>query len=92
VYITKTYINNQIYDSISNVGYNPTVGNSVRNIETYIFDFDGDLYGIEIKIEFLEFIREEKKFQSVEELRKRVIRDIDTARKYFLNMNIYKPV
>jgi riboflavin kinase/FMN adenylyltransferase len=92
VYITKTYINGQIYDSISNVGYNPTVGNSVRNIETYIFDFDGDLYGIEIKIEFLEFIREEKKFQSVEELRKRVIRDIDTAKKYFLNMNIYKPV
>lgn len=84
VYITNTYISEKIYHSISNVGYNPTVGSIKRNIETYIFDFDGDLYEKEIKIEFLEFIREEKKFESVEELKKRVNKDINSAREYFL--------
>lgn len=83
VYITNTYIEGKAYNSISNVGYNPTVGNDKRNIETYILDFDDNLYGKEIKIEFLEFIREEKKFESVDELKKRVDRDINTARKYF---------
>lgn len=83
VYITNTYISGKIYHSVSNVGYNPTVGNNVRNIETYILDFDDDLYGKEIKIEFIEFVREEKRFESVEELKKRVIKDINSARKYF---------
>lgn len=92
VYITNIYIDGEVYHSVSNVGYNPTVGNNKRNIETFIFDFDEDLYEKEIKVEFLEFVREEKKFQSVEELKKRVMKDIDRAHKYFLNMNIYKLV
>ena len=92
VYITNTYIEGEVYHSVSNVGYNPTVGNNKRNIETYIFDFNDDIYEKEIKVEFLEFIREEKKFQSVEELRERVIKDIDTAHEYFFNMNVYKLV
>lgn len=92
VYITNTYIEGKVYNSVSNVGYNPTVENNKRNIETFIFDFDGDLYGKEIKIEFLEFIREEKRFPSVEELKIRVNKDIDVAKKYFLNMNVYKLV
>ncbi|MDF2672003.1 MAG: bifunctional riboflavin kinase/FAD synthetase [Clostridiales bacterium] len=92
VYITNTYIDGEVYHSVSNVGYNPTVGNDKRNIETYVFDFDDNLYEKEIKVEFLEFVREEKKFQSVDELKKRVIKDIDSAHEYFLNMNIYKLV
>lgn len=83
VYITKTFIEGKIYNSISNVGYSPTVDSDKRNIETYIFDFNEDLYGKEIKIEFMEFIREEKKFSSVEELKKRVYKDIEAAKKYF---------
>lgn len=84
VYITNTYIEGKMYNSVSNVGYNPTVGNDKRNIETHIFNFDGDLYGKEIKIEFLEFVRDEKKFESVEELKNRVIKDISSAREHFL--------
>lgn len=83
VYITNTYIEGKMYNSVSNVGYNPTVGNDKRNIETHILNFDGDLYGKEIKIEFLEFVRDEKKFESVEELKNRVIKDISSAREHF---------
>ncbi len=83
VYVTYAHIEGNLYHSISNVGYNPTVENNKRNIETFIFNFDGELYDREIKIEFLDFLREEKKFSSVEELRKRVYKDIDTAKKYF---------
>lgn len=83
VYVTTAYIDGRVYPSISNVGYNPTVENNKRNIETYIFDFNEELYDREIKIEFLEFLREEKKFSSVEELRKRVHKDIELAKKYF---------
>lgn len=92
VYITNTYFEGKVYNSVSNVGYNPTVENDKRTIETFILDFVGDLYGKEIKIEFIEFIREEKKFPSVEKLKERVNRDIETAKEYFLNNNIYKPL
>lgn len=86
VYITNTYIEGNSYQSVSNVGFKPTIGEHKRNIETYILDFEDNLYGKEIKVEFLEFIRDEKKFDSIEELKKRVHRDISTATEYFSNV------
>lgn len=85
VYITKTFYDGSIYQSISNVGYTPTVANNGRTIETHIIDFDGNLYGSCIKVEFLKFIREEKKFDNLSELKSRVLKDIKTARVYFIN-------
>jgi riboflavin kinase/FMN adenylyltransferase len=89
VYITKTYVNEKIYHSISNVGYLPTFNGNLRKVETNLFDFNGDLYGQDIKIEFIDFIREERKFSSVEGLKKTVIGDINTARNYFSMNSIY---
>lgn len=83
VYITSTFFDSKRFNSISNVGYNPTVGGNVRVVETHLLDYCGDLYGKEIKVEFLDFIREEKKFDSVEALKNRVLGDIETAKKYF---------
>lgn len=85
VYITSTSFDSQRFNSISNVGYNPTVGSSARAVETHIIDYCGDLYGKQIKVEFLDFIREEKKFDSVEALKDRVLMDIESARKYFFS-------
>ena len=48
------------------IGTNPTVGGTEKTIETYFFDFEGDLYGKHLKIELLTRIRDEKKFESVE--------------------------
>ena len=77
VYVTKTAIDGKYYLSLTNVGTNPTLEKSddkVR-IETYIPDFEGDLYGTELTVEFLEYIREEKKFSDVEGLKSQLERD-----------------
>ncbi|KMT23060.1 bifunctional riboflavin kinase/FAD synthetase [Clostridium cylindrosporum] len=88
VYITLTHIDNSIYPSITNVGYTPTVESKYRVMETNIFDFSNNIYGKNIKVEFLEFLRGETKFPSVEDLIKRVNIDIKDSKEYFKN-NIY---
>lgn len=81
----KNNINSVIYDSISNIGLNPTFNTeeSQKKIETHIFDFNKDIYGQQIKIEFIKFIREEHKFNSKEALIKQIQSDIQEARKSF---------
>lgn len=76
VYKTVVIIDNICYNAITNIGINPTVGGERLRTETYIHNFDGTLYGKEIRIEFLDFIRPEKKFENVSELKEQIIRDI----------------
>lgn len=83
VYISRVTLNNQLYESITNIGVNPTVNGQKKVIETYIFDFNGNIYGEEIKIEILKYIRNENKFESVEGLKQQINNDIMTAKKYF---------
>ena len=80
VYLTKTEFDGKFYCGITNIGTNPTVEDKQRRAENYIFDFSEDIYGNEIKIEFLRFIRGEKKFDSVESLAEQVKKDIETAK------------
>lgn len=84
VYITKTYIEDKVYLSVTNVGFNPTFNQKNYNIETYIFDFNYDIYDKEIKIEFLKHIRDEFRFPSIEALCKQMDEDIKLAKNYFL--------
>jgi riboflavin kinase / FMN adenylyltransferase len=85
VYISLTYVDGKIIPSISNVGYTPTVENKHRVIETHLLNFSDDLYGKNIKVEMLDFIRDEMKFSSIIELKETVLRDIDSAKIYFSN-------
>ncbi len=81
VYSTRCYFRNCSYLSITNVGFNPTFKDEKSlNIETNIFDFDGDLYGEEIKVEFYTKIRDEKKFNSVNELIEQISKDVKYRR------------
>lgn len=89
VYISLTNINGKQYASISNIGKNPTVGDIKRMLETHIFDFNEDIYGKEICVELIEYVRDETKFKSIEELKNRVFMDIDIAKAHFSNNNIY---
>lgn len=88
VYVSLTYIGNEFYQSITNIGYTPTVQNDFKVMETNIFGFYEDIYGKNIRVEFLEFLREETKFSSVEKLKERVFKDICKSKEYF-NKNIY---
>jgi riboflavin kinase/FMN adenylyltransferase len=72
----------EIRYGITNVVLRPTVNNDILCAETHIFDFDGDLYGKEITVEFLHFLRAETKFESVELLTKQVENDITKAKEY----------
>ncbi len=68
VYVTKCTYNGECYPSITNVGIKPTIGTYNKNVETHIFNFDKELYGKMIKVEFLDKLRDEKKFDSVDAL------------------------
>ena len=68
VYRTATEISGVLYNSITNVGTCPTISERTLHAETYIIDYSGDLYGKEIRIFFLGYLREEKRFSSPEEL------------------------
>ena len=81
VYFTKITLKNTEYFGITNVGTQPTVCGKEVVCETNIFDFSENVYGEKSKVEFLNFIRAEKKFSSVEELKEQVFSDIETARK-----------
>ncbi len=68
VYIVQSSIDGSLVYGMMNIGTNPTVGGERQTVETFFFDFDGDLYDKELSIEILARIREEKRFASVEEL------------------------
>ncbi len=82
VYVTRVSFDGIKKFGITNVGVRPTVNTELLCVETHIFDFDGDLYGKEICVEFLHFLREEKKFSSVESMASQILSDIDTAKEF----------
>ena len=67
------------YKGVANIGTNPTVGNDHLSLEVHLIDFQGDLYGQPLTISFLHFLREEKKFASLDELKKQITEDIREA-------------
>ena len=84
VYATATLIDGVWKKSITNVGIRPTFeGEKEPSIETYIFDFDGDLYGDVLRVRFLHRIRDERKFGGIEELKAQIEKDSSTAQNYF---------
>lgn len=87
VYLTRINIDNKSYYALSNVGKNPTFGENSRKVETYILDFDQNIYGENVSIEFLEFFRYDIKFTSREELIEQMNIDKKRAYKYLENLS-----
>lgn len=87
VYAVKVTINENTYNGVCNVGFKPTFHNNSAvkpNIEVHIMDFDEDIYDKEVKIEWRKRLRNEKKFNSVEELISQIKTDKEQAIEYFL--------
>jgi riboflavin kinase/FMN adenylyltransferase len=82
VYATETAVNGTVYRSVTNVGVRPTFDGSAVTVETHLFDFNEDLTGGKMEIRFLERLRDERKFASVEELRDQVLQDIRVAKEF----------
>ena len=75
------------YFGITNVGIRPTVGGTSLFAETNIFDFSGDLYGRKVKVEFLKFLRDERKFPTLTLLTEQIEKDVQTAKEYLKIFN-----
>ena len=83
VYYSKVFIGGKSYKAITNLGIKPTIAdNSKVNAESFIYDFDGDIYDNEITVELLEFKRPERKFSSFEELGVQMKKDLEEGRGY----------
>jgi len=69
------------YDGVANCGRRPTIGDDRELMEAYLFDFSGDLYGRPIRIELMEFIRDEQRFDGLDALKAQIGEDMQTARR-----------
>lgn len=84
VYAAMAYIDGQEYMSVTNVGIRPTVSDSGNvNVESFLLDFRGNLYGHRARIDFYKFLRPERKFDDVNELAAQIKSDAQTTREYF---------
>lgn len=87
VYVSQTHVNGQVFRSVTNVGFNPTFNQNQFNLETFIFNFDEDIYHKYIVVDILKRIREEVKYTSLESLKKQIDEDVEYAKLYFDELN-----
>lgn len=90
IYVTRTHVDGIAYPSVTNVGIRPTVEQSETvNCETHILDFDRDVYGKTVKVEFLKRLRGEIRFNSPEDLQTQIRADIAQTRIYYKEASSY---
>jgi len=80
VYAVKLLIDDAFYDGVTNVGYNPTFGDTGLTVETHVLDYSGELMGKTIKVHFIKRLRDEKTFKTLEELSDQIAQDIARAK------------
>lgn len=85
VYVVQANLDGKQHFGITSIGTNPTVGGTEKTIETYFFDFEGELYGKKITLEFLKYIRGERTFDSLEALRDEIEKDEIFAHNFLEN-------
>ena len=85
VYVTRVTVDGKVYGGLTNVGAKPTIsGDNPIGVETYLYDFSGDLYGKEMKVELLDFVRPEMKFESIDALKAQLDHDIKECQRRYL--------
>lgn len=83
VYVSRVFVGGKWYGGATNIGVKPTVSEEEKvNLETFILDFEGDIYGETVRVELLHYIRPEQKFANLKELETQIRRDSQTSREY----------
>ena len=85
VYACRVTVDGKIYGAVTNIGTRPTVDGRGVTVEPWILDYDGDLYGKEIRLEFLQFLRPERKFPDLAELKAEIFRNAEQTREIVKN-------
>jgi riboflavin kinase/FMN adenylyltransferase len=80
VYAGWAHINGGLYQSMTNIGRCPTFNGCDHTVESFVIDYDGDLYGTDLKVDIMARLRDEKKFDSVEDLKIQMSEDIRQGR------------
>jgi riboflavin kinase/FMN adenylyltransferase len=83
VYIIKAYYQGEAYPAMLNIGVRPTVDGTIRTIEAHLFNFDKEIYGEDLKLEMLQYLRPEHKFDGLEALVAQIIKDQENALAHF---------
>ena len=83
VYAVKAIVKGETFNGIANMGVRPTVGGTSPVLEIHIFDFNKEIYGERIEVEFFKKIRNEQKFENLEKLKEQINSDIKKTRKFF---------
>ena len=88
--LLEVYYNNNFFEGMMNIGTRPTIQGINQTQEVHIFNFNKNIYGEHLKVHFLKKIRDEKKFNSIEDLKNQLIKDKDTCKRNlsYLNVNI----
>jgi riboflavin kinase/FMN adenylyltransferase len=84
VYVGRAIFSGSKLPAVTNVGIRPTVGGRKLTVEAHILEYSGNLYGREMQLEFLQKLREEKKFGGIDELKAQIHSDIESTRRYFV--------
>ena len=90
IYATRVHVDGTTHDSATYVGTRPTFDNGDREVEVFLFDFDGDLYGRDLRVEWVDKVREDRKFNSAEELVAQMAKDIEHARILLTEHPVYE--
>jgi len=77
VYATITHVDNKQFISATNIGTRPTFGNGRKTVETHLHNYEGNLYGKELEVEFIDRLRDEKHFDSLPDLKTQIKKDIE---------------
>ncbi len=85
VYACRAVVCGKVYAAVANVGIRPTVGGKGVTVEPWILDFEGNLYGQQLRLEFYRFLRPEQKFQDLRALQQQIHADAANVRRYFEN-------
>ena len=83
MYACKALVEDRVYLAVTNVGSRPTGGGHRVTVEPWLLDFDGDLYGKQLTLEFHSFLRPERKFDSLEALQTEIRKNALQTRKIF---------
>lgn len=91
VYLSKCLLDGKLYNAISNIGLRPTTDSFETslpnaNCETFLLDYSGDAYGKNITVNLIEMLRTEMKFETVEQLKEQIMKDVATANTIFSNI------
>ena len=88
VYFSQVHLDGKVYPAISNIGYKPTVNKErVLGVETYLYDFDEDIYEREISVSLLSYKRPEKQFATIDDLKRQMEEDIRAGKEFHMSKN-----